>query len=122
MLGRHAGAQNIDAVEARLLLDLFEPPMPGEVTIGSLDVEVLGHLLSINDRADRHADIGGTLEAGVLPAHLLFHPPQLAFGSNQQVLTLAPALDCETTIAAHDQPLAREHLRRTDFSEVALVE
>jgi len=103
-------------------LPWIEPPMPGEVTIGNLDVEVLSHLLSIENRPDRHADIGGTLEAGVLPAHLLFHPLQLAFGSNQQVLTLAPPIECKITIAAHDQPLAREHLRRTDFSEVALVE
>ena len=46
MLGRHAGSDHIDAVEARLCLDLIEPSMPGEMTIADRNDEVLGHLFS----------------------------------------------------------------------------
>src|SRR5258708_14274549 len=44
MLGRHAGSVHIDAVEARLSLDLIEPSMPGEITIQDLDDEEFGYL------------------------------------------------------------------------------
>src|SRR3984957_7067871 len=108
MLGRHAGADHIDAVEVRLFFDLPDPSLPGEIAVGNLDVEVLGHLLSIEDRTDRHADLGGALEARVLSGDLLLHPGQLAFGSDQEIVTLARPLDWKRPIAAHDQPLPRE--------------
>jgi hypothetical protein len=83
MLGRDAGADDIDTVEAPLFGDLLHPPLPGEIAIGNLDVEVLAHLLSIEHCADRDADVSGALEARVLSADLLLHPRKLAFGGDQ---------------------------------------
>jgi hypothetical protein len=106
----------------RLFLDLLDPTLPGEVAIANLDVEVLGHLLAIENRTDRHADLGSALAARVLAADLLLHPGKLAFGGGQQLLALARPFDRQIPIAAHDQPLAREHVGGADLGQVPLVE
>src|SRR6202043_28981 len=58
MLDRHAGSDHIDAVEARLCLDLIEPSMPGEMTVADRDDEVLGHFFAVENRTDRQANLG----------------------------------------------------------------
>ena len=43
MLGRHAGADDIDAIEAGLFLDPVGPALEGEMAVIDFDSEVLGH-------------------------------------------------------------------------------
>src|SRR5271157_2222572 len=40
MLGRYAGSDDIDAVEARLVLNLLFPPLEGEMAVADIDREV----------------------------------------------------------------------------------
>jgi hypothetical protein len=62
MLSGHAGSDDINAVEALLFHDLFDLALPGEIAIGHLDVEVLGHLLAVQHRTNRDADLGGAAQ------------------------------------------------------------
>ena len=122
MIGRHAGSDYIDAVEAGLGFDLIEPPLPGEMTVADRDDEVLGHLSFVENRTDRQANLGGVMQAGALATDLDVDPGQIALGRRQQVLTLARPLSGKVVIAAHNQPFAREQVRRADFSEIAVIE
>src|ERR1700738_2667851 len=79
MLGRHAGSDHIDAVEARLRLDLIEPSMPGEMTTADRNDEVLGHLSFVENRADRQTYFGSVTQGSVPAPDLGFDPGQFAF-------------------------------------------
>jgi hypothetical protein len=48
ILGRHAGAHDIDAIEFGLGSDLIDLADPAEVSIVDVEREVLGHLLGIS--------------------------------------------------------------------------
>src|SRR5208282_2277441 len=115
MLGRHAGADDVDAIEARLFLDLVSPPLEREMTIADIDGEVLGHFPFVDNGTDRNADLGGTLGTGVPAVDLLLDAGELPFGRNQQLLALARALDGKIAVAADDQPFSREHVGGADF-------
>jgi len=110
MLGRHAGADDIDAVQPRFRFNLVDPPPPGEMAVPDLDGEVLAHLPAIENRTDRHADLGGAAQRRVLAPDLGFDAGKLTLGRHQQLLTLACALGRQIAVAANDQPLPREHL------------
>jgi hypothetical protein len=58
MLGRHAGPDDIDAVEAGLFLDPVAPVLEGEMAVADINDEVLGHFSAIQHGANRHADLG----------------------------------------------------------------
>ena len=59
ILGRHAGADDIDAVELGLRRDLIDLAGPREVVVTDVEREVLGHLLRIHDFANCQADLDG---------------------------------------------------------------
>jgi hypothetical protein len=92
------------------------------VAIPDLDGEVLGHFPGIEDRADRHADLGGAAQGRVLALDLRLYAGKVALGRRQQLLTLARAFGRQLAIAANDQPFPREHLGRADLGKVPLVE
>src|SRR6266700_1273832 len=122
MLSGHAGSDDIDAVEALLFHDLFDPALPGEIAVGHLDVEVLGHLLAVEHRTNRDADLGGTAQRRVFALDLRLNAGKFAFGRGQQILAFARSLSCQIAIATDDQPLAWEHVRGADFGEIAVIE
>jgi hypothetical protein len=74
MLGRHAGADDVDAVEGRLLSDLLDPSPPGERAVADIDIEVLGHFPAVEHHADRQAKLGGVVQAG---------SPEIALAQNR---------------------------------------
>src|ERR1700730_2433097 len=80
MLGRHAGSDYVDAVEARLGLDLIEPSVPGKMAIADRDRKVLSHLSFVESRTDRQANLGSAPQGSVLATDLRFDPGQLALG------------------------------------------
>jgi hypothetical protein len=87
----------------------------GELAVGDLEDEMLGHLAPAQHRADRQADLARALAGSALAAQPRQKPRQLPFGRRQQVLALARALGGELRIAADDEALARELLERADL-------
>src|SRR5580658_7683089 len=110
MLGRHAGADDVDAVEPRLCLDLICPSHEREMAIADIESEVLGHLPFVDNGTHRHADLSGALETSVPTADLLLDSGQLPFRRRQQLLALARTLCGKVAVAADDQPLSWEHV------------
>ena len=76
--------------------------------VGDLEGEVLGHLVLVEDGADRHADLRLAAERRALAGDGRCDTGKLALGGGQQILALAGALGGERGIAAQDQALARE--------------
>ena len=105
ILGRHAGAHDIDAIEFGLGSDLIDLAGPAEVSIVDVEREVLGHLLGIDDFADGETDLGGGAQRRSLAPHLRLNPCELPLGRNKQRLALAGALFGQLAITAHDEPL-----------------
>src|SRR5204863_635490 len=62
VLGGDGGADDVDPVEPGFLLDLGLIALDGEAGIGDGDLEVLGHLVLVQDLADLGADRGGAGE------------------------------------------------------------
>ena len=62
VLSRHAGADDIDAVELGLGRDLIGLAGPAEVSVADVEGEVLGHLPGIHDFANRQADLCGSAQ------------------------------------------------------------
>jgi len=58
------GTHHVDAIERGPVVDWLAPAFDDKIGIGDGDVEVLGHLVMINDLADGDAD-------GIATAHLL---------------------------------------------------
>src|ERR1700745_476645 len=108
--GRDIGANDIDAVETRLVLDLLGAPPEGQMAISDLDCEVLGHFLLVDHGADRQTDLGGSLEARACAFDLGFETAEAALCYGQKLLALARTFCRKLAIAADNQPLAREHL------------
>src|ERR1700756_341771 len=123
LLGRNRGADDVETVKTRFRGNFRRVAPEAEVAISDVDDEVLAHLAAVQHRANRQADLGGLAQPNLaLAADTRLDARQLAFGSDQQVLALACPFAGQIAIAADDQPLARELLRRTDLGEVAFVE
>src|SRR5579871_2439032 len=122
MLCRYAGADDIDAVEARLFGDVLGTALEREMAVADIDVEVLGHFLFVDDGADRQADLGGALEASGPTTGLLLDPAELPFGRGQQLFALAGALAGKISVTADDRPFPREQIGRADLGEIAIIE
>src|SRR6266851_9140129 len=110
VLSRHAGANDIDAIELGLGRDLIDLAGPSEVAVADVEGEVLGHLLRIHDFANGQADLDGSVQVRTFAADLSLNARKLPFGHDQKRLTLARALSRQIAVAAHDQPLARKEL------------
>ena len=122
MLCRHAGADDIDPIKARLFGDALGTALEREMAVADIDVEVLGHFLFVDDGADGHADLGGALETSVPAPGLLRDPAELPFGRGQQLFALAGAFASKVAVAADDQPFPREQIGRADLAEIAIIE
>ena len=115
-----AGTHDVDAVERCLGGDRGGLAMEREARVGDDEIEVLGHLVAVDDGADLERDLG-------LAAQRLARAPdgggddgEIDFGRGQQILALAGALAREIGIATDDEPFARI-IRRRDGRHVALV-
>jgi hypothetical protein len=113
------GADDVDPVEPGLLFDLRLLPLNGEAGVGDGDVEVLGHLVLVQDLAGLLADLGGAGEPAGRSAG--GDRGEQLLGGRQEGLALAGALAGQGRVAAGDQPLAGEVLAG-DLGEVLLVE
>ena len=121
VLSRHAGANDIDAIELGLGRDLIGLAGPSEVAVVDVEGKVLGHLLRIHDFANSQADLGGSVQVRAFAANLSLNARKFPFGRDQKRLALARAFGRQIAVAAHDQPLARK-VGRADFGKIPLVE
>src|SRR5260221_10709276 len=121
ILARHAGANDIDAVEPSFFFDPLDPALEGEMAVADLDGKMLGHFACVHNPADRHADLGSALEAGAFAPDPCPDAGKLAFGGRQQRLALARPFGRKIAIAANDQPFSREQVGSADLGEVALI-
>jgi hypothetical protein len=112
MLSRHAGADHIDAIEARFYRELLSPSPEGKMRIADLDGEVLGYIPAVRHPSNRRADLGGAVQGTVLAAQLRLNTRKLSSSARQQFLALARAFRRKFAIATDNEPLAREPLGR----------
>ena len=89
--------------------------------IGDVEIEMLGHLVLVEHRADRERDLGRAAQRIALAGDRGLDAGEVALGGGEQVLALAGALGGEIGVAADDQALAGE-VGRGDAGHVALVE
>ena len=120
--GGAGGADDVEAVERGLGGDLLVLAGVGEGAVGDLELEVLGHLVAVDDLADARADRAG-VGGAQRPARPVDHRLdlfQLGLGGGQQLAALARAFGGDGGVAADDEPLAREPLG-ADLGQVGLV-
>ena len=120
-VGRHAGADHVEAVQGRLGVDAGLVAAVGEVALLDGEFEMLADLELGDDLADLEADAGGAAQG----------PPDALGGGDdrveqflgglQQGLALAGALGGQQGVAAQQQALAGK-VRGSDFGEVLVVE
>jgi hypothetical protein len=110
-----------EAIERRLGGDLGGLAGEGEARVVDLEGEVLGHLVLVEDGADREADLGGAPQRRALAGDRGRDAGKLALGRLEQLLALAAALGGKRRVAAQDQALAGE-VRCGDGRHVAFVE
>ena len=103
---RDGGADDVDPVEPGLLLDLRLLPLGGEAGIGDGDVEVLGHLVLVQDLAGLLPDLGGAGQPAGRSAG--GDRGEQLLGGREEVFALAGALAGEGGVAAGDEPFAGE--------------
>ncbi len=103
---RKTGADDVDAVEAGLPIDLVLSAVPEQGGVGDGDVEVLLDLAAVGVAADPVADPRRPLEGAGADrgGDRLQHP----FGGLEQVLALAPAFLGEAWVEAHHEPFSGE--------------
>jgi hypothetical protein len=75
----------------------------------------------VEDGADCDADLGLAAKRPALALDSQADAAQVPRGRGQEILALAGALVSQKRIAAEDQALVRERLRRHDLGAVALV-
>jgi hypothetical protein len=121
MLSRYAGADHIDAIEARFYRDLLSPSPEREMRIADLDGEVLGHLPAVRHPSARRAALGGAVQGTVLAAQLRLNTRKHSFSGRQQFLALARAFRRKFAIATNNEPLAGEPLGRADLGQFLLI-
>src|SRR6195256_4072423 len=63
--GLDVGAHHVETIEQGLVVDRLAPALDDEIVVSDGDVEVLGHLVAIDDLADGDAD-------GIAPAQRSF--------------------------------------------------
>ena len=121
LLGRQAGAHDVDAVELRLLGDCLG--LAGEAEAVSFDIglEVFGHLPLADDSADRLADFGSTTQRVLLPPHALLDAAQVCLGGRQQFTALARAFVSQQRVLADHEPFPGK-VRAGDLRHIAGVE
>ena len=83
--------------------------------------EALGHPVLVEHGADLEADVGFAAQRLALAGHGSGNASEVALGGGEQIRALAGALAGERSVAADDEPLARE-LGRGDASHVAVIE
>jgi hypothetical protein len=119
LAGGDAGAEYVDAVQGSFGVDRALVAGVGDVVVGDLQGEVLGHLELAEHPAHPHADLPGLDQpAGLdLPGDL----GQLGFGRCQQRVAFAGPLRGQRGVAAGHQPLPRK-VGVGDLGQVHLVE
>ena len=118
-VGGDGGADDVDAVQGGLGVDLAGSAGDGQGGVGDGDLEVFGHLVGVDDLADSEADLvragqpaGG--DRGV-------DGGQQGLGGGEQLVALAGPRGGEERVAAGDQAFAGV-VGVADLGEVLLVE
>jgi hypothetical protein len=116
------GADHVDPVEQRFLIDLRLMALIAEAGVGDLQGEVLGHLALVDHPAGTFADLprGGAFELAALAFDHLLDLGQVVLGALEQLLAFARALGRDRRVATDDQPLTVE-LWGADLAQPALV-
>ena len=91
-LGRHAGANDVEAIEPGLSRDRLVAAALGQAVIGDGQFEGLGHLAPLEDGSDRQADLGLAGQGAALAPGRHDDAREVALGGGQQILALAGAL------------------------------
>src|ERR1700741_3193894 len=119
--GCDVGAHDVDAIEQGLNVDRLAPALDYEIGIGDGDVEMLGHLVAIDDLADGDADGIATTQQPLGAASAGLDLAQLLLGGTQQLATFTRPLIGQQRIAADHETLARI-VERGDLRWLASVE
>ena len=120
-LGRHGGAQDIEAVERRLGGDGGVIADKRKIVVADGDAEVLGDLAAAEHGTDRLADGGSARERLASAANAGLDALELPLGGGEQFASLARAFLGQRRVAADDEALARI-VRAFDLGQIALVE
>ena len=117
-----SGAQDVDPVQQRLLVDLGLVALITERAVLDVEGEVLGHLALVDHAPGALADLprARVAELAALPLDHLLDLLQVSLGQRQQLLAFAGSLGRDRRVAAHDQSLAGE-LRGRDLAQPLLV-
>src|SRR5271165_1454546 len=92
-----------------------------EAGISDVEIEMLGHLVFVDDFADRERDLGGAAQRITFARDGVLDAAEVALGGGQQILALTAALSGEIWVAADHQAFAGE-VGGGDAGHVALVE
>jgi hypothetical protein len=110
-LGRHGGAQDIEAVERRLGGDGGVIAGKRKIVVADGDAEVLGELAAAEHGTDRLADDGGARERLAGAANAGLDALELPLGGGEQLASLARAFLGQRRVAA--SPRVRPGVRRS---------
>src|SRR5271166_5150797 len=77
-----------------------------EAGISDVEIEMLGHLVFVDDFADRERDLGGAAQRITFARDGGLDAGEVALGGGQQILALAAALCGEIGVAADHQAFA----------------
>src|SRR5512144_826362 len=116
------GAAKKEKVEKRSVVDLGGIESVCEAPVGDLELEVLGHLVLVDDGAGASADVcrAGAVQPPARVGGAGGDLVELAFGRGQQIGAFARAFGGDGRVAAHDQALPGE-LGRADLGQRVLV-
>src|ERR1700741_3700717 len=93
------------------MVDRLAPALDDESGIGDGDVEMLDHLVAIDDLADGDADGIATTQRPLGAAYAGLDLAQLLLGGTQQLATFTRPLIGQQRIAADHQTAARDGAR-----------
>ena len=121
LVGRHAGADHVEAVQGRLGVDAGLVAAVGEVALLDGEFEMLADLELGDDLANSEADAGGAAQGPLGALGGGDDRVEQFLGGLQQGLALAGAFGGQQGVAAQQQTLAGK-VRGSDFGEVLVVE
>src|SRR6516162_3730876 len=114
-----ARTDDIDAIERRFGSNLFAQQRELEAVIGDGELEVLGHLVLVDDLSNSHPDLATPLELAA--CNHVVHLLKLLSGRRNQRVSLMCAQLRKLRIAAGDEPLAGEVGVVRELEQIALI-
>ena len=119
-LGRFAGADDIDPIQFGLKFNGVLLPLPFEMPVPDVQVEMFGHLVMVDDSSYLQPNLILPERFLGAPLHFPCNPRQFLLCCLQQLFALASAFLAQKRIETRHKPLARI-VWRLDLGQVLLV-